>query len=59
MSLIDPLERVWPVSVKQFLMWHGIDEPLVNQMLVANDLVGLGLRRALGGHRNELRTTSV
>jgi hypothetical protein len=58
-SNIDPLALVWPVTVKQYLMWHGVDEPAADALLQQNGLEGMTLRRAIAGSKGEERCTSV
>ncbi len=56
---IDPLSLVWPVTVKQYLLWHGVEEPSADQLLLQNGLEGMTLKRAIAGSKGEERCTSV
>ncbi len=56
---MDPLDLVWPVTVKQFLLWHGIDEPVVDTMVQQQMMETMTLRRAISGSVPEDRKTSI
>lgn len=54
----DPLDTVWPVDVRQFLLWHAIEENQVDSFLGQNGIGGLSLKRVVSGF-DPTRTSSV
>lgn len=40
-------ERVWPVTLANYLAWHGLREPVISLFCQVNKMEGLLLKRAL------------
>ena len=51
-----PVESyVWPITVYEFFMWHGMPESRAQSVCDALEVVGMTMGRALFGHSQERR----